>query len=58
MRFPLPAVVVTRVALGRWHSLAVDGAGRLWCWGQNKAGEAPDRNRGREGRGRHGRVNA
>ena len=21
VRFPLPAVVVTRVALGRWHSL-------------------------------------
>lgn len=29
----------SKLALGRKHACAIDGAGELWCWGQNRYGQ-------------------
>ena len=42
---PVPVVGLTNVigvAAGIWHSLAVDGLGRLWAWGSDDWGQLGD----------------
>ena len=34
--------VVARIALGFRHSCAIDNVAKLWCWGNNHAGELGD----------------